>query len=125
MTLARELRSRGVELVLLNMPVTDDYWAAHGDPVGDRAAYHALLEEFVATTGVTLIDAENGFPSSRAFRDPVHLDIEGRQAMAMALADAWEQIEAGGSDFALSCDDDISPDCTLRAQNGLAIIPSR
>lgn len=119
--LERELDAQGVQLVLLNMPVTDDYWGAHADPEGDRAAYHALIEDFVADTGVTLIDAEDGFGSSVAFRDPVHLDIEGRRALAVALADSWERIAAGrGAGFDLSCDGAAEPDCRLRPGDGLA-----
>lgn len=118
--LAAGLEDEGVELVLLNMPVTEDYWGAHGDPEGDRAAYHDLMDTFVAEMGVTLIDAEDGFPSSEPFRDPVHLDIEGRQAMAVALADAWDQITGGPGAFALSCDGSAEPSCTLRPGDGLA-----
>lgn len=114
------LEAEGVELVLLNMPVTEDYWTAHGDPEGDRAAYHDLIAGFVADTGVTLIDAEAGFPSSEPFRDPVHLDIEGRQAMAEALAESWDQITGGGGLFALSCDDSTEPSCELQPGKGFA-----
>ena len=121
--LSSGLEAEGVELVLLNMPVTEDYWGAHGDPEGDRAAYHELMSEFVAETGVTLIDAEDGFPSSEPFRDPVHLDIEGRQAMAVALADAWDQITGGGGLLALSCDDSADPECTLQPGKGFAAAP--
>lgn len=121
--LATGLEEEGVELVLLNMPVTEDYWGAHADPVGDRAAYHELMEEFVAETGVTLIDAEDGFPSSEPFRDPVHLDIEGRQAMAVALAESWDQIVRGRtSAFALSCNGAADLSCSVQPGDGLAAI---
>lgn len=117
------LEAEGVEMILLNMPVTDDYWAAHGDPEADREAYHRLIDDFVAETGVTLIDAEDGFSSSEPFRDPVHLDIEGRQAMAEALAASWARITGGGGGFALSCDDSAEPSCTLQPGDGLAAAP--
>ena len=117
------LEAEGVELVLLNMPVTEDYWGAHGDPEGDRAAYHRLIDDFIAETGVTLIDAEDGFQSSEPFRDPVHLDIEGRQAMAVALADHWDEITGGSGEFALSCDGSSAPTCSLQPGDGLAAAP--
>ena len=119
--LERVLEARDVQLILLNMPVTNDYWTAHEDAISNRARYHALMQDFVAETGVPLIDAGNGFPSSVAFRDPIHLDVEARQAMAEALAASWDAITSGRTTaFGLSCDSAVDPVCRVRSGEGLA-----
>ncbi|MDP9067084.1 MAG: hypothetical protein M3N53_01895 [Actinomycetota bacterium] len=112
--LERELSARGVRLVLLNMPVTDDYWEAHEDAVSDRLAYHEALTRFVSETGVTLIDAEGAFGTPAAFRDPVHLDVEGRRSLAVALADRWWDImDADGAAFLVACGSGADPECRV------------
>lgn len=123
--LARVLDDRDVQLVLVNMPVTADYWTAHADPDGDREEYHELMQDFVRETGVPFVDAENGFRSSVAFRDPVHLDIEGRQAMAEALAASWDAItRERATAFGLSCSGAVDPVCRVRSGEGLAAASS-
>jgi hypothetical protein len=112
--LHNELEERGVRLVVVSMPVTEDYWPIHDDPVGDMEAYHDMLERFEEETGDTIIDAEFGFPTSIAFREPMHLDIEGRKAFALALADAWDGIMASeGERWHLACDGSEVPTCEL------------
>lgn len=101
--LHRELEARGVELILLNMPVTEHYWDAHEDPSGDRATYRRALHKFVEEKGVTLIDAEKAFGSNDPFRDPMHLDVPARKLLARALASDWRRIVAKGGTFALAC----------------------
>jgi hypothetical protein len=90
--LSAELRARGVRLIILSLPVTADYKAAHRRPKETMDKYHAALGTFVDEEGVTLIDAENAFPTSDPFRDPLHLDVEGRRAVARALAHEWDKV---------------------------------
>ena len=112
--LHNDLEERGVRLVVVNMPVTEDYWPIHADPEGDMAAYHAMLDRFEDETGDTIIDAEDAFPTSVAFREPIHLDIEGRAAFGFALADAWDDIMASeGERWYLACDGSEAPTCEL------------
>lgn len=112
--LHNDLEERGVRLVVVSMPVTSDYDAIHADPVGDVKAYHDLLDRFQEQTGDTIIDAEDGFPTSAAFREPIHLDIEGRAAFGLALADAWDDIMASeGGRWRLACDGSEAPTCEL------------
>lgn len=111
--LATQLKERGVELVLLNMPVASDYWEAHDDPVSERSAYRSLLDRFVDQQGIALVDALDAFPTNAAFRDVMHLDIEGRQAMAVALAQRWDDITRQPATWALECTTEAQPTCRL------------
>lgn len=111
--LATELEEREVQLVLLDMPVASDYWEAHEDPITERSTYRALLDRFVDQHEVTLIDAEDAFPTNEAFRDVMHLDIEGRRAMAAALAQRWDEITEGAATWALDCTAEAEPTCRL------------
>jgi hypothetical protein len=101
--LHRGLAQRNIELILLNMPVTDDYWGAHADPEGDRQSYLDLIDDFVRETGATLIDAERSFPDNGSFRDPMHLDVEGRELLAEGLAEGWKGIVTKGGSYTLRC----------------------
>ncbi|HEX2196807.1 MAG TPA: SGNH/GDSL hydrolase family protein [Actinomycetota bacterium] len=90
--LAAELKDRDVRLIVLGMPVTDGYWAAHRRPDA-REAYHHLLERFLDEAGVTFVDAEDALPPE-TFRNPMHLDIEARRWLARALGASWDELTA-------------------------------
>ncbi|MGH2753394.1 MAG: SGNH/GDSL hydrolase family protein [Actinomycetota bacterium] len=120
-TLAEALEERDVKLVVLSMPVTDDYWDAHEDPEGDRQEYNVLLDGLVDETGVTVIDAEDAFTTTEVFRDPVHLDIEGRIAFSAMLAERWDGItEEKPTRFAVECEVVAPLSCSLRRSDAIA-----
>ena len=112
--LHEDLEARGVRLVVLSMPVTDDYAPIHADPVGDMAAYHEVLDRFASETGVTIIDAEDAFPNPEVFREPIHLDIEARASFARGIAEAWPSVmESEGGRWRVECDDSEAPTCEV------------
>jgi hypothetical protein len=108
LTLHRELQERGIRMIVMSMPITDVYEASHGDPEQAMNEYHSTLRRFVAQTGVTLIDAEDAFDTNDPFRDPLHVDVEGRTAIAKALGQAWDEVlDAHGSILAIDCNLDL------------------
>lgn len=115
--LHKQLEERGVELVLMSTPVTEDYYQMHEDPEGDRAAFERLLDRFQRDTGATVIDATDAFPSSAPFRDPVHLDVEAREPFSAALGESWEEItsSSSGSRFEVKCEGEAAPRCRVEA----------
>ena len=119
--LAGSLEERGVTLVVVSMPVTDDYWGTHEDPDATRAEYHELLDELVDKSGVTVLDAESAFSIDDVFRDPVHLDVEGRAAFSEMMAERWDSISAEEpSRFRVACDVEGSITCGLEPADAIA-----
>lgn len=113
------LRKQGVELIIINMPVTPDYWAAHEDPIGNRAAYRTALADLIEETGVKLVEAEEAFADSEEFRDPMHLDVDARVSLAEALAEAWTEVTDGeGGGFEVVCS--AAGTCDLQQAEWLA-----
>jgi hypothetical protein len=108
------LEERGVEMVLVSMPLTNDYIEAHEDPQADMASYHDLLADVVAETGVTFVDGERAFATPKAFRDILHLDVEGRDGFTGALVSSWDEL-TGGAQMRMECDSKRAPDCALHA----------
>lgn len=110
------LSERGIRLVLLSTPVTEDYWASHEDPVGDRLEYWRVIGDFAETHGLTLIAADSAFPDKeQQFRDPIHLDLDARGALAEALGRHWDEILARGSSkiSEASCTPGLSSTCSV------------
>jgi hypothetical protein len=119
--LAADLDERDVTLVVVSMAVTDDYWATHEDPEAARAEYHRLLDRLVDDAGVTVIDAEDAFTTTGVFRDPVHLDVEGRSAFSEMLALRWDRItHPQPSRFTVACDVEGSISCGLTPADAIA-----
>lgn len=80
------LQQRGVEVVLVNMPVTDDYVALLPDAGADQAEFELFLESLAAERGVRYFDAHDVIASRDQFRDPAHLNPSGANALSQALA---------------------------------------
>ena len=106
------LEERGVEMILVNMPLTEDYLEAHEDADADMTSYREFLEDIVAATGVSFVDAEEAFATPKAFRDLLHLDVEGRDAFTEALADSWGDI-SDGAHLLMECNNKRTPECKL------------
>lgn len=119
--LASELEERDVRLVVVSMAVTEDYWMTHEDPEGARDEYHRLLDRLVEDAGVTVVDAEDAFGTTGVFRDPVHLDVEGRSAFSELLARRWDRItDPKPSRFTVACDVEASISCGLTPSDAIA-----
>jgi hypothetical protein len=113
--LHENLEARGIQLIVLNMPVTAHYWAVHDRPRRDRTAYHRELNRFVRETGVTLVDAEDAFSTTTPFLNPMHLDVEGAKMFSAALAGSWDEIlSSEGKAIDLRCSLNGSFSCDLR-----------
>ena len=119
--LASELEERDVGLVVVSMAVTDDYWGTHEDPDAARDEYHRLLDRLVDRAGVTVIDAEDAFSTTSVFRDPVHLDVEGRAAFSEMLARRWDRItDPEPSRYTVACEIEGSISCGLTPADAIA-----
>jgi hypothetical protein len=81
------LRARGVRVVLLEMPVTEDAIALHPHGAADYARFTARLRDVAGVTEAQLVDLTSTFGSTRFFFDPFHLNGSGRAAFTAALAD--------------------------------------
>lgn len=113
--LSKALERRGTKLILIGTPVTEDYYPIHDDPRGAKIEFRGTLRRFQRETGSTVIDAIDAFPTSSPFRDPVHLDIEGRKPFSEALAARWSELATtSGGWYRMSCKGSVSPSCELR-----------
>jgi len=106
------LEERGVEMMLVNMPLTKDYLGAHEDVDAEMTSYRDFLADIVAATGVAFVDAEKAFETPKAFRDLLHLDLEGRDAFTEALAQSWDDIP-DNAHMVMECNNKPTPECEL------------
>ncbi len=84
-----KLEAAGVTVVLIDLPVVVDDWAAlHPDGTANIEAFHAALAAFAADHGVELIDTtrEEIWPIEQ-FRDPVHLNTVGQERLTRLIAE--------------------------------------
>lgn len=85
--MAAALDALDIELVLVEMPVSQAYIDLH--PEGQtsydevRAHYRAVADQL----GAELIDLATGWDADERFTDYTHLDLEGAQRVARSLAD--------------------------------------
>jgi hypothetical protein len=107
--LASELARRDVRLVVIAMPVTRDYRLSF-PPI--RRRFFTALGELSDKHGITVIDAQDAFPWFGPFRDPIHLDVEGRSALSDALGRDWTRLDGRRGYFRVVCDQ--KPRCGLR-----------
>jgi hypothetical protein len=107
--MAVELNREDMNLVVLVMPVTRDYELAF-QPIRQR--FFAALDRLARKHAVTVIDAQDAFPRQGPFRDPIHLDVEGRVALSAAIGEEWSEMERDGGYFRVVCDD--VPRCRVR-----------
>ena len=83
------LQAAGVRVVLVDLPVVVEDWAAlHPDGIANIDAFHETLAAFAAEHGVELIETSRGqtWPIEQ-FRDPVHLKSVGPARLTRLLAD--------------------------------------
>jgi hypothetical protein len=85
--LIRDATEAGVDVALVNMPVTAEYVARHPDGERDYEEYRAFLEDLAEEEAVPLVDAE-GLSDHRWFADEVHLNLAGARALTPLLVDA-------------------------------------
>lgn len=80
-----DLRAQGIDVVLVVLPVTDDYVAQHPNGVADFATFLAAAEGIAGDTGAPLIDLHDAAPVER-FADTHHLNGAGTSWFSAELA---------------------------------------
>ena len=86
-SLVDQLIDRNIQVVLVSMPVTDDYVDLLPDPA-NQAEFEELLTELAPRPGLIYIDGRSIAASTDLFRDPAHLNPTGARRLAEALAKA-------------------------------------
>jgi hypothetical protein len=85
--LVNRLTARGIRVVLLEMPITDDEIKLHPNGAADYARFEAALARFVAAhPAVRYLDMRARFPGTADFRDPHHLNGRGKGRFTQLLA---------------------------------------
>ncbi len=80
------LQQNGAEVVIVVMPVPDEYLAAHPDGAADYSEFRAALDAETARLGLELLDYGNAFPTA-AFADYTHLRPVEARRFSQQLAD--------------------------------------
>ena len=88
--LLSEMREEGVRVVVVNMPVSDDFADYLPDPSRDMATFDRLLETTAREYDATYLDAQDLF-SVEDFRDPAHLKPDAAAELTALLDDAISQ----------------------------------
>lgn len=83
--LAGDLADRGHQVVLLVLPVTDDYQALHPGGPADFDAFLDEAAEVAEQAGADLVDAHDWAPGDEVFADTHHLNGAGAAAFSAAL----------------------------------------
>ena len=100
--LVNRLADRDVEVVLLVLPVTDDYITLHPDGGADFQRFLVTARRLAEDTGATLVEAQGWADSDEQFADTHHLNGEGALAFSADLpgliADAGATTPACGGD---------------------------
>lgn len=87
-TLVNEVVSADIKVVLVNMPVTDDYVNLHPRGESDYTDFVRTLEYFADDHGIQLLDFGREIESLDLFRDPSHLNYMGADVFSRMLAAA-------------------------------------
>jgi hypothetical protein len=83
--LVERLIDREVEVVLLVLPVTEDYVTLHPDGGADFQRFLVTARRLAADTGATLVEAQGWATSDELFADTHHLNGEGALAFSADL----------------------------------------
>lgn len=85
--LVRDLQAGGVQVVLVVLPVTDDYVATHPHGETDMADFVEAVDRVAAGTGAHLVDARSLVTDTGSFADTHHLNARGAEALSASLPD--------------------------------------
>jgi hypothetical protein len=75
---------QGIQVVLADMPVTQEYIDLHPHQDADYARYRAAVQGVAATTGVQFVPG--GTWATTLFHDPIHLNAAGARQYTALLA---------------------------------------
>jgi hypothetical protein len=90
-TLIAGLRSDGIDVVLVVLPVTGDYVDQHPNGAADFDAFLVAAEGIAASTGAPLIDLHDA-ARTELFADTHHLNGDGAAWFSEELADRLDQL---------------------------------
>lgn len=79
------LRGVSIGVLLVRMPITEDWIRLHPREHLDYEGFERSIEEFVPNLGVPFVDLMPGFTSLDDFVDPVHLSPSGKQRFTAEL----------------------------------------
>lgn len=85
--MSQELRSRGTELVLADLSVSEDWAAVHGRGAEDLDLYRRELRDFAVQHGIRFVDVTD-VRDRGEFNDPIHIGPDGARKESALLA-AW------------------------------------
>jgi hypothetical protein len=77
------LHAAGVRVIVLDVPVTDQYVGLHPRGAEDYRGYEAALNVLAAQTGAELVDTGTWLPA--AFSDPLHLNGVGAELLTVVV----------------------------------------
>lgn len=83
--LVRRAKSAGTMVVLVDMPVTDEFIARHPNGQADYDTYRSLLRTFATRMSVRLIEVTD-LRDHAMFADEIHLNAAGAAAFTAAIA---------------------------------------
>jgi hypothetical protein len=84
-SLVTQLEDDGTQVVLLLLPVTDDYLALHPNGEADFEQFQATVEQIGEDADVPVVDAHDWAPSEELFADTHHLNGAGALGFSDAL----------------------------------------
>ncbi|MBK9178110.1 MAG: hypothetical protein IPM45_00820 [Acidimicrobiales bacterium] len=79
------LQDEGVQVVLLLLPVTDDYVALHPEGSADHDAFVAAVEQVGRETGATVVDGREVVRDPTSFADTHHLNAQGADHLSSVI----------------------------------------
>lgn len=83
--LVEDLRSAGVEVLLLATPVTDDWVGLHPGGAADHDAFLRTVDQLADETGVPFVEA--GVWDDELFADPLHVNRAGMERLTVLVRD--------------------------------------
>lgn len=90
-SLIGRLRADGIDVVLVVLPVTDDYVAQHPAGRQDFDAFLGAAGELAASTGIPLVDLHDAAPTE-LFADTHHLNGDGAAWFSAELAERLDEL---------------------------------
>lgn len=83
--LVEDLRSDGIEVLLVATPVTDDWVALHPGGVADHEAFLRTVDQLADDAGVPFVEA--GVWEDELFADPLHVNRAGMERLTALVRD--------------------------------------